>query len=121
MTVGALCMIGPACIGLAGSPGIAIFLLCMGGFAHQMLNGALITLGTDVFDSKTVGTATGMAGTIAWVGGMLFTYLVGKSAEPYGYDPLFMALAGLDLVGAAILWALLRSRRTDPAGRDRES
>jgi MFS transporter, ACS family, hexuronate transporter len=107
MTVGALCMIGPACIGLAGSPGLAIALFCVGGFAHQMLNGALLTLCTDVFDTKTVATASGMAGTIAWTGGMLFTFLIGKSADVYGYDPLFVALAALDLVGAVVLWGML--------------
>lgn len=111
MTIGALCMIGPACIGLAGSPELAIALFCIGGFAHQMLNGALITLCADVFDTKTVGTASGMAGTIAWTGGMLFTFLIGKSADAYGYDPLFVALAALDLVGAIVLWGLLRQEK----------
>lgn len=111
MTVGALCMIGPACIGLAGSPGLAIALFCVGGFAHQMLNGALLTLCTDVFDPKTVGTATGMAGTIAWIGGMLFTLVIGQSADAYGYDPLFVALGALDVVGALVLWPMLRGRQ----------
>ncbi|EQB16993.1 hexuronate transporter ExuT [Sphingobium lactosutens DS20] len=110
MTIGALCMIGPACIGLAGSPGLAIALFCVGGFAHQMLNGALITLCSDVFDSKMVGTASGMAGTAAWIGGMLFTLLIGQSADSYGYSPLFVALAALDLVGMAVLWGLLREK-----------
>lgn len=109
MTIGALCMVGPACIGLATSPGVAIALFCVGGFAHQMLNGALITLCADVFDSRTVGTASGMAGTAAWVGGMLFTLLIGQSADQFGYNPLFVALAALDLVAAVVLWALLRS------------
>jgi ACS family hexuronate transporter-like MFS transporter len=110
MTLGALCMIGPACIGLAGSAGIAIALFCVGGFAHQMLSGALITLCSDVFDSRTVGTASGMAGSAAWIGGMLFTFLIGQSAEAYGYNPLFVALAGLDLLAALVLWSLLRNR-----------
>lgn len=109
MTIGALCMIGPACIGLATSPGMAIALFCIGGFAHQMLNGALITLCADVFDKKTVGTASGMAGTSAWVGGMLFTLLIGQSADTFGYDPLFVSLAGLDLIAAVVLWALLKA------------
>ncbi|MEY2926851.1 MAG: hypothetical protein RL367_1328 [Pseudomonadota bacterium] len=109
MTLGALCMIGPACIGLAGSPGMAIALFCVGGFAHQMLNGALLTLCADLFDTKAVGTASGMAGTIAWTGGMLFTFLIGKSADLYGYNPLFVALAALDLVGAMVLWGMLRA------------
>ncbi|MEP6784441.1 MAG: MFS transporter [Sphingomonadales bacterium] len=110
MTFGALCMVGPACIGLAGSPAVAIALFCVGGFAHQMLSGALITLCADVFDSRTVGTASGMAGTSAWVGGMLFTLLIGQSADAFGYNPLFVALAGLDLVAAAVLWLMLRPR-----------
>lgn len=110
MTVGAVLMIGPACIGFAGSPQLAIALFCIGGFAHQMLNGALLTLCTDVFDTRTVGTASGMAGTIAWTGGMLFTFVIGKSADSFGYDPLFVALAALDLVGALVLWLLLATR-----------
>ncbi|BCA60045.1 MFS transporter [Sphingomonas sp. HMP6] len=114
MTVGALCMIGPACIGLATSPAIAILLFCVGGFAHQMLSGALITLCADMFDSRTVGTASGMAGTSAWVGGMLFTLLIGQSADAFGYDPLFAALAVLDILAAAVLWSLLRSRPRTP-------
>jgi ACS family hexuronate transporter-like MFS transporter len=106
-------MIGPACIGLAVSPGVAIALFCVGGFAHQMLNGALITLCTDVFDSRTVGTASGMAGTSAWVGGMLFTLLIGQSADTFGYNPLFVALAALDFIGAAVLWAILRTPKPE--------
>lgn len=111
MTVGALCMGGLAFIGLAGSPAVAIALFCLGGFAHQMLNGALLTLCSDVFDARAVGTASGMAGTVAWIGGLAFTFLIGQSADAYGYNPLFIALAGLDLVGAVVLWSLLRSRK----------
>ena len=110
MTLGALCMVGPACIGLATSPEMAIDLFCIGGFAHQLLNGALITLCADVFDSRTVGTASGMAGTSAWIGGMLFTLLIGQSADVFGYNPLFVALAGLDLLAAVVLWSLLRAK-----------
>ncbi|MCX7283135.1 MAG: MFS transporter [Novosphingobium sp.] len=111
MTLGALCMAGPACIGLATTPGMAIVLFCIGGFAHQMLNGALITLCSDVFDKRTVGTASGMAGTTAWIGGMLFTLLIGQSADVFGYNPLFVALAALDILGAGVLWVLLREPR----------
>lgn len=112
MTLGALCMTGPACIGLATSPGMAIALFCIGGFAHQMLNGALITLCADVFDSRTVGTASGMAGTSAWIGGMLFTLLIGQSADQFGYNPLFVALAALDLLAAVMLWTLLKNNKS---------
>lgn len=112
MTIGAVCMGGLGFIAVAGSPEVAIALFCLGGFAHQMLNGALLTLCSDVFDSRAVGAASGMAGTFAWIGGLGFTYLIGQSADAYGYDPLFIALAALDLVGAAVLWSLMRGRKT---------
>lgn len=111
MTVGALCMSGLAFIGWASSPEVAIALFCLGGFAHQMLNGALLTLCSDVFDSRAVGTASGMAGTFAWIGGLGFTFLIGQSADEFGYNPLFVALAALDLVGAVVLWSLLRTKK----------
>jgi ACS family hexuronate transporter-like MFS transporter len=118
MTIGALCMIGPACMDFVGSPGRAVALFCIGGFAHQMLNGALITMCSDLFDRRTVATASGMAGTIAWIGGMLFTYVIGRSADTYGYNPLFIALAGLDIAAAALLWTMLRNRHAQAAANE---
>jgi ACS family hexuronate transporter-like MFS transporter len=40
---------------------------------------------------------------------MLFTLLIGQSADAWGYDPLFAALAALDLLAAGVLWSLLRA------------
>lgn len=111
VTLGALLMVGPACIGLATSPAVAIALFCVGGFAHQMLSGALLTLSADLFDKKAVGTATGMAGSIGWIGGAIFTLIVGGLAEVIGYSPLFVMLAAFDLVGVVVLWGLLRSEK----------
>lgn len=117
VTLGALLMIGPACIGLATSPGVAIALFCIGGFAHQMLSGALLTLSADLFDPRAVGTATGMAGSIGWIGGALFTLVVGALAETVGYNPLFVMLALFDIAGAGIIWVLLRETQPKPVTR----
>lgn len=110
MTCGALLMAGPACIGLAAGPTMAIALFCVGGFAHQMLNGALITLCSDLFPKNSVGTASGLTGSAAWVGGILFTFIIGQGADSFGYNPLFVSLAGLDLVGCVLLWRLMKGR-----------
>ncbi len=110
VTTGALLMTGPACIGLTVSPGAAIALFCIGGFAHQMLSGALMTLAADLFDPRVVATAGGMAGSAAWIGGMSFSLLIGALADTIGYNPLFAALAVFDFIGAAVLWTLLRPR-----------
>lgn len=55
---------------------------CVGGFAHQVLSGTLITLSADVFAKPQAATATGMAGTAAWTGGLLFSLLVGRWPPP---------------------------------------
>ena len=108
--VGAVLMIGPACISLAPNAYWAIALFCVGGFAHQVLSGALITLSADLFPQHQVATATGMGGTAAWTGGLLFSLLVGALASTVGYNPLFVCLALFDLVGAVVIWSLLRDR-----------
>ena len=61
------------------------------------------------YGAGAVEPASGMAGTSAWIGGMLFTLLIGQSADLFGYNPLFVALAGLDLLAAVVLWGLLKS------------
>ncbi|MET0365838.1 MAG: MFS transporter [Sphingobium sp.] len=109
MTTGAIMMVGPACIGLAGSAGAAIALFCIGGFAHQMLSGALMTLSADLFEPRVVATATGMAGSAAWIGGLSFSLIVGALADTVGYDPLFAALALFDILAAIVLWSMLRN------------
>lgn len=76
-----------------------------------MLSGALLTLSADLFDKKAVGTATGMAGSIGWIGGAIFTLIVGGLAEVIGYSPLFVMLAAFDLIGVVVLWGLLRSEK----------
>jgi ACS family hexuronate transporter-like MFS transporter len=77
---GAAMMICPACISLAPNAFWAIALFSIGGFAHQVLSGALITLSADVFLHHQVATANGMTGTAAWTGGLLFSLLIGALA-----------------------------------------
>jgi len=106
--IGALLMAGPACIFLAPNAYMAIALFSVGGFAHQTLSGALITLSTDLFPKHQVATATGMAGSAAWIGGLMFSLVVGALAKSIGYEPLFVCLVFFDLAGALVLFGLLR-------------
>ncbi|HUA61261.1 MAG TPA: MFS transporter [Verrucomicrobiae bacterium] len=108
--VGAVIMIAPGCVALAGNAGVAIALFCLGGFAHQMISGLLNTLTADVFAESEVATANGLTGMASWTGGLSFSLLVGALAERVGYGPLFACLGVFDLLGAAILILLLRPR-----------
>jgi len=113
ISLAAVLMIAPGCIGLAVSPYTAIALFCIGGFAHQLISVLINTLSADVFTPEEVGTANGFVGQAGWIGGLLFTWLIGQYADRIGYAPLFGALGVFDLIGAAVLIVFLR-RLTPP-------
>jgi ACS family hexuronate transporter-like MFS transporter len=113
LVTGALCMIGPASIGLVDSPYTAIGLLCIGGFAHQTLSGALYSITSDVFGKNDVATATGLLGMSGYLGAALFTLLFGFLVTRIGYNPLFLLLAVFDLVAAAVVVLFVRQEQVD--------
>jgi ACS family hexuronate transporter-like MFS transporter len=110
ITLGALCMIGPALVSFAADPIVAILCFSLGGFAHQMLSSMMYALMGDVFDKAEVATATGVAGMFGYLGGALFTLAVGRLADTLGYEPLFAVLFLFDLIAAAALWAFLGAK-----------
>jgi ACS family hexuronate transporter-like MFS transporter len=95
-------------VGSVTSPVAAIALLCLGGFAHQTLSVTVITMASDLFPRDQVATATGVAGTAANLGVLIFTLVLGSMVDSVGYAPFFVLLGLLDLVGATLLWTLVR-------------
>jgi ACS family hexuronate transporter-like MFS transporter len=108
--VGAICMIGPGCIGLASSVYVAIALFCLGGFAHQMISALINCVSADVFDTHEVATANGFTGMAAWTASFMFSLVIGQLATTIGYNPLFVCLTVFDLVGATVAVTLLHDR-----------
>jgi ACS family hexuronate transporter-like MFS transporter len=113
VAIGGVMMIAPACVGLVAGPYAAIALFCVGGFAHQAISVLLNTLTADVFPQESVGRANGLVGMAGWTGGLLFSLLIGAFADTVGFGPLFGLLGVFDVLGAIVLFALLR-----PAQRD---
>lgn len=116
VALGAVLMIAPACVGLVHGPVAAIALFCVGGFAHQMISVLINTLTTDVFPRESLARANGLVGMMGWTGGLLFSLLVGALADRTGFGPLFGLLGVFDVLGAVVLFALLRPRSRDAAG-----
>lgn len=110
-TLGAVMMVGMAFVGRVDSPYLAIALLCLGGFAHQTLSVTVITLASDLFRRNEVATVAGMAGTMGNLGVLIFSLLIGGLVAKVGYDPFFLALGVLDIVGAVLLWTLVREKQ----------
>ncbi len=107
-TLGAMMMTGMAFVGMATNPYAAIALLCIGGFAHQTLSVTVITMASDLFAKNEVATAAGMAGLAGNLGVLVFSLALGQMVDQVGYEPFFILLGVLDLVGAVLLWTLIR-------------
>jgi ACS family hexuronate transporter-like MFS transporter len=114
VVIGSLSMIAPGCVGLVESPYTAILLLCIGGFAHQTLSGALYSITSDVFGKNEVATATGLAGMSGYLGATLFTLLFGVLVTHVGYSPMFVVLAIFDVLAAVVVWMLVRESGPRP-------
>jgi ACS family hexuronate transporter-like MFS transporter len=111
-SVGACLMLGMAFVGFVQSPYAALALLCLGGFAHQTLSVTVITMSADLFKRNEVATAAGLAGTCGNLGVFLFNYMIGAFVVTLGYTPFFIGLSVLDVVGAVVLWSLVREKNS---------
>ncbi len=107
-TLGAVMMTGVAFAGFVRSPYAAVALISLAGFAHQTLSVTVITMASDLFRQNEVATVAGMAGTCGNGGLLLFNLLIGGLVATVGYTPFFVCLGLFDLVGATVLWAVVR-------------
>ena len=110
-TAGALMMIGVAFAGTVRNAYVAVALLSLAGFAHQTLSVTVITMASDLFKRNEVATVAGMAGTCGNAGVLIFSLLIGALVARIGYTPFFISLAALDLLGAVVLWTVVREPR----------
>ena len=113
-TVGATMMLGVAFVGLVDNPYVAVGLLSLAGFAHQTLSVTVITMASDLFKRNEVATVAGMAGTCGNAGVLIFSLAMGALVTRIGYTPFFVGLAALDVLGAVILWTVVREQRPEP-------
>ena len=98
---------------------IPLFMFKVYGFnLHQSLSGALITLSSDVFGRNEVATANGLTGMAAWTASTMFALVVGALADTIGFSPLFAVLAIFDLMGAVVIWTVLKSKSADELAKE---
>ncbi|MGP2487309.1 MFS transporter [Pantoea ananatis] len=107
-TLGAVLMTTIGLVSIVQNPYVAVLLISIGGFSHQLLSTVAATLGADLFRKDEVATAVGMAGACAWSGQLIFNLFIGAFVSIIGFGPFFVALAAFDLIGAAALWILIK-------------
>lgn len=112
VTVAALMMPFALLIASAPSGLWAVFWFCFGAFGHNCMTATLLTLPADLFPSRTVATANGFSGFFGYMGGMLFTLMVGLMVGSLGYGPVFVTIAFLDIFGAFFIWTMIKTTQT---------
>lgn len=108
---GALLMVSLALMTLVKDPWLAIALISVGGFGHQVISCMLSALVVERFDRRQMATVNGMRGSCAWIASFIFSLIIGVTADTIGFNPLFVAMGFFDLIGAVFLVMLIAKRR----------
>ncbi|GLY59372.1 MFS transporter [Pectobacterium carotovorum subsp. carotovorum] len=108
---GAFLMLSLALVAISKDPWVAILLISIGGFGHQVISCMLSALVVESFDKGQMATVNGMRGSFAWIASFLFSLLIGVTADKIGFNPLFVAMGFFDLIGAIFLIAFIAERR----------
>ncbi|MDE1188306.1 MAG: MFS transporter [Pantoea sp.] len=112
---GAFLMLSLALVAITKSPYVAIALISIGGFGHQIISCMLSALVVEKFDKGQMATVNGMRGSFAWISSFLFSLVIGVTADKIGFNPLFVAMGFFDLIGAVFLIAFIAERRAQRA------
>ena len=100
MAVSALLMASGIPAVLVGDARASLALISVATFAYSAWAANVLTLPADLFPPRVVASVSGVAGTGAALGGMVFTLIIGAVVDRFSYLPVFVA-AGLMPVGAA--------------------
>ena len=112
---GAFLMVSLAVMAFINNPYIAIVLISIGGFGHQIISCMLSALVVESFDKGQMATVNGMRGSAAWIASFLFSLIIGVTADKIGFNPLFIAMGFFDLIGAFFLVTFIAERRAKRA------
>lgn len=112
---GAFMMVSLAIVAITKDPLVAVVLMSIGGFGHQIISCMLSALVVESFDKGQMATVNGMRGSAAWIASFLFSLIIGVTADKIGFNPLFIAMGFFDLIGACFLVAFIAERRAKRA------
>jgi ACS family hexuronate transporter-like MFS transporter len=112
---GAFLMLSLAMMAFTNNPYVAIALISVGGFGHQIISCMLSALVVESFDKGQMATVNGMRGSAAWIASFAFSLIIGVTADKIGFNPLFIAMGFFDLIGAIFLVAFIAERRAKRA------
>lgn len=84
-------------------------------FSYASMSTMANSLPADLFQSRTVATVAGMAGTAAGTGTIGATYLIGYVADRFSFTPILVVASFVPFAAALLVLALVRN--TEESGR----
>ncbi|MCC7157751.1 MAG: MFS transporter [Bryobacterales bacterium] len=88
---------------------VALALISLVTMAYSLWAANVLTLPADLFPNDVVASVSGISGTGAAFGGMIFTLLTGVVIDRFSYLPVFTAAGVMPLVAAACILAGIRT------------
>ena len=84
-------------------------------FAYASFSTMVLTLPSDLFQSKSVATVSGLSGTAAQTGTILCTFLIGYVSDHYSFAPILIVAGLIPVVAMVMVLTLIRNvNSTDP-------
>ncbi len=111
MAVSAVLMLAGLWTVGAPTPAGAIAAISLVTFAYSCWAANVLTLPADVFENEALGTAAGLCGSAAGLGGMLSTLTIGWLVERVSYTPAFAIAATAPIVAAAFVIVFVKQSR----------
>ena len=118
-------MVASTVVMLAGLPAVyastptgCLALISLTVFAYGCWSPNILALAADMFPTRVVASVSGLAGTGAAIGGMLFTLITGAVVDRFSYTPIFAAASLMPLLAAGfVVWGAREEpkRNIDPA------
>jgi MFS transporter, ACS family, hexuronate transporter len=90
-------------------------LFAISTFAYATFSTMALVLPSDIYDSKSVATVSGLSGSAAGILTIISTFLVGWVSEHYSFEPILIAASIIPVIGAILV--LLLVRNTEQSGK----
>ena len=96
---------------------LLLFIFAYAAFAYTCCGTMFLTLPTDVFHTRAVGTVMGLAGTSAGISTMISMQVIGWVSERYSFEPIIVAASLIPCLATLVFVTMVRaSKKPDPHG-----
>jgi MFS transporter, ACS family, aldohexuronate transporter len=86
-------------------------------FAYAACSTMFLSLPSDVYHPQAVASVSGLGGTGAGIGTLISTYLIGRIADRFSFQPIIIASSIIPCIATLILVTMVRARKKpDPEG-----